>query len=83
MPGFSNTVHIWLHSFLQCKRSRLSERYLGGDDSVQRQGKVSIRKDSGGSDCILYKRKLRDDMTEVVKPGNLVIPRYSFKYPLK
>lgn len=56
MPGFSTIVHVWLHSFLHCKRSRPSERYLEGDDNIQRQGKVSIRKDSGGSDCILHKK---------------------------
>lgn len=76
-------VRIWLQSFLHCKRIRLPERHLEGDDNVQRQGKVTIWKDSGGPDCILHKRKLRGDLTEVAKLGNLVIPGESFKYPFK
>lgn len=49
------------------KKKQQPERGLGGDGNVLRHGKVSVRKDSEGSDCILHKRKIRGDGKEVVK----------------
>lgn len=49
------------------KEKEQPERGLEGDDNVLRHRKVSVRKDSEGSDCILHKRKIRGDVKEVAK----------------